>query len=73
MLVLAHGSNSSHTDDLPHVGKSAAEGTARLVPLQRKAEQEEQARKAARKAKQAAEAKSQGEKEGKAEKDAKKG
>ncbi|MFJ2598901.1 tyrosine-type recombinase/integrase [Streptomyces erythrochromogenes] len=34
---------------LPHVGKSAAEATAKLVPLQRKAEQEEQARKAAKK------------------------
>ncbi|WP_019888335.1 hypothetical protein [Streptomyces purpureus] len=26
---------------LPHVGKSAAEATAKLVPLQRKAEQKE--------------------------------
>ncbi|GHH91065.1 hypothetical protein GCM10017779_15220 [Streptomyces capillispiralis] len=35
---------------LPHVGKSAAEATAKLVPLQRKAEAEK-ARKAAKKAK----------------------
>lgn len=33
---------------LPHVGKSAAEATAKLVPLQRKAEAEEAARKAAK-------------------------
>ncbi|MFJ3832095.1 tyrosine-type recombinase/integrase [Streptomyces sp. NPDC090046] len=58
---------------LPHVGKSAAEATAKLVPLQRKAEQEEQARKAAKKAKQAAKAKAKGKKKGKAEKAAKKG
>ncbi|MFD4233929.1 hypothetical protein [Streptomyces sp. McG3] len=31
---------------LPHVGKSAAEATAKLVPLQRKAEAEKAARKA---------------------------
>ncbi|MFI9629195.1 hypothetical protein [Streptomyces sp. NPDC052042] len=36
---------------LPHVGKRAAEATAELMPLQRKAEQEEQIRKAAKKAK----------------------
>ncbi|WRZ57966.1 tyrosine-type recombinase/integrase [Streptomyces sp. NBC_01294] len=58
---------------LPHVSKSAAEATAKLVPLQRKAEQEEQARKAAKKAKQAAKAKAKGKKKGKAEKAAKKG
>ncbi|MEV6673392.1 site-specific integrase [Streptomyces sp. NPDC051162] len=58
---------------LPHVGKSAAEATAKLVPLQRKAEQEEQVRKAAKKAKQTAKAKAKGEKKGKAKKAAKKG
>ncbi|MCP3758366.1 site-specific integrase [Streptomyces sp. TBY4] len=58
---------------LPHVGKSAAEATAKLVPLQRKAEQEEQARKAAKKAKQAEKAKAKGKKQGKAKKAAKKG
>ncbi|MFH9069674.1 tyrosine-type recombinase/integrase [Streptomyces alboflavus] len=36
---------------LPQVGKSAAEATAKLVPLQRKAEAEKAARKAAKKAK----------------------
>ncbi|NEB57473.1 tyrosine-type recombinase/integrase [Streptomyces griseus] len=36
---------------LPHVGKSAAEATARLVPLQRKAEADKAARKAAKKEK----------------------
>ncbi|MFI1783514.1 tyrosine-type recombinase/integrase [Streptomyces rubiginosohelvolus] len=36
---------------LPHVGKSAAEATAKLVPLQRKAEAEKAARKAAKKEK----------------------
>jgi hypothetical protein len=36
---------------LPQVGKSAAEATAKLVPLQRKAEAEEAAHKAAKKAK----------------------
>ncbi|MQS05705.1 site-specific integrase [Streptomyces alkaliphilus] len=36
---------------LPHVGKSAAEATAKLVPLQRKVEAEEAARKAAKAAK----------------------
>ncbi|MFD7538121.1 tyrosine-type recombinase/integrase [Streptomyces sp. NPDC059819] len=55
---------------LPHVGKSAAEATAKLVPLQRKAEQEEQARKAA---KQAEKAKAKGKKKAKAKKAAKKG
>ncbi|MCJ1678255.1 hypothetical protein MTF65_13035 [Streptomyces sp. APSN-46.1] len=40
----------------------AAEATAKLVPHQRKAEQEEQARKAAKKAKQAAKAKAKGKK-----------
>lgn len=58
---------------LPHVGKSAAEATAKLVPLQRKAEQEEQARKAAKKAKQAEKAKAKGMKKGKARKAARKG
>ncbi|WFB08210.1 site-specific integrase [Streptomyces sp. LX-29] len=46
---------------LPHVGKSAAEATAKLVPLQRKAEAEK-ARKAAKKAKQAAKAQAKGKK-----------
>ncbi|WP_019888337.1 tyrosine-type recombinase/integrase [Streptomyces purpureus] len=46
---------------LPHVSKSAAEATAKLVPLQRKAEQEAQVRKAA---KQAAKAKAKGKKKG---------
>lgn len=36
---------------LPKVGKSAAEATAKLVPLQRKTEEEKAARKAAKKAK----------------------
>lgn len=36
---------------LPHVGKSAAEATAKLVPLQRKTEAEKAARKAAKKEK----------------------
>ncbi|MET9928009.1 MULTISPECIES: tyrosine-type recombinase/integrase [unclassified Streptomyces] len=36
---------------LPHVGKNAAEATAKLVPLQRKAEAEKAARKAAKKEK----------------------
>lgn len=36
---------------LPEVGKSAAEATAKLVPLQRRAEEEKEARKAAKKAK----------------------
>ncbi|MCY0922997.1 site-specific integrase [Streptomyces sp. H27-G5] len=58
---------------LPHVGKSAAEATAKLVPLQRKAEQEEQARKAAKKAMQAEKAKAKGKKKGKSKKAAKKG
>ncbi|KOG57860.1 integrase [Streptomyces virginiae] len=58
---------------LPHVGKSAAEATAKLVPLQRKAEQEEQARKAAKKARQAEKAKAKGKRKGKAKKAAKKG
>ena len=34
---------------LPHVGKNAAEATAKLVPLQRKTEAEKAARKAAKK------------------------
>ncbi|MEW2587971.1 hypothetical protein [Streptomyces virginiae] len=58
---------------LPHVGKSAAEATAKLVPLQRKAEQEEQVRKAAKEAKCAAKAKGKGKKKGKAKKASKKG
>ncbi|MFG2997249.1 tyrosine-type recombinase/integrase [Streptomyces sp. NPDC048340] len=58
---------------LPHVGKSAAEATAKLVPLQRKAEQEEQVRKAAKEAKRAAKAKAKGKKKAKAKKAAKKG
>ncbi|WP_043265434.1 tyrosine-type recombinase/integrase [Streptomyces sp. CT34] len=45
---------------LPHVGKNAAEATAKLVPLQRKAEEEKAARKAAKTAKKTkGEAKSQ--------------
>lgn len=36
---------------LPQVGRSAAEATAKLVPLQRKAEAEKAARKAAKKEK----------------------
>ncbi|TXS30772.1 site-specific integrase [Streptomyces sp. ms191] len=58
---------------LPHVGKSAAEATAKLVPLQRKAEQEEQVRKAAKEAKKAEKAKAKGKKKGKAKKTARKG
>jgi hypothetical protein len=38
---------------LPQVGRSAAEATAKLVPLQRKAEAEKAARKAAKAAKKA--------------------
>ncbi|WP_066950774.1 tyrosine-type recombinase/integrase [Streptomyces lushanensis] len=38
---------------LPEVGKSAAEATAKLVPLQRRAEEEKAARKAAKAAKKA--------------------
>jgi site-specific recombinase XerD len=38
---------------LPQVGKNAAEATAKLVPLQRKAEAEKAARKAAKAAKKA--------------------
>jgi integrase len=50
---------------LPHVGKNAAEATAKLVPLQRKAEAEEAARKAdkgRRKAKRAKKAQAEGKK-----------
>ncbi len=50
---------------LPHVGKSAAEATAKLVPLQRKAEAEEAARKAEKarkKAKRAKKAQAEGKK-----------
>ncbi|MFJ3636203.1 tyrosine-type recombinase/integrase [Streptomyces sp. NPDC090112] len=57
---------------LPHVGKSAAEATAKLVPLQRKSE-EDKARKAAEKAKRAEKAKAKGKKKGKAKKAARKG
>lgn len=38
---------------LPHVGKNAAEATAKLVPLQRKTEEKKAARKAAKSAKKA--------------------
>ncbi|MGA5217913.1 tyrosine-type recombinase/integrase [Streptomyces cinereoruber] len=60
---------------LPHVGKSAAEATAKLVPLQRKAEQEAQVRQAAEEAKKAAKAKAKAKRKKKAEakKAAKKG
>ncbi|MFB7338558.1 tyrosine-type recombinase/integrase [Streptomyces hydrogenans] len=58
---------------LPHVGKSAAEATAKLVPLQRKAEQEAQVRQAAEEAKKAAKAKAKRKKKAKAKKAAKKG
>lgn len=50
---------------LPHVGKSAAEATAKLVPLQRKADAEEAARKAEKarkKAKRAKKAQTEGKK-----------
>ncbi|MFJ9762319.1 tyrosine-type recombinase/integrase [Streptomyces erythrochromogenes] len=57
---------------LPHVGKSAAEATAKLVPLQRKSE-EDKARKAAEKAKRAEKAKGKGKKKSKAKKAARKG
>lgn len=40
---------------LPHVGKSSAEATAKLVPLQRKSEAEKAARKAAKAAQKAKE------------------
>lgn len=56
---------------LPHVGKSAAEATAKLVPLQRKAEQEEKARQTAKAAKKAA--KGKGKKKDRTKKTAKKG
>jgi len=58
---------------LPHVGKSAAEATAKLVPLQRKAEQEEQIRKAAKVAKKAEKAKAKRKTKVKAKKVGKKG
>ncbi|AVH96763.1 site-specific integrase [Streptomyces sp. WAC00288] len=58
---------------LPHVGKSAAEATAKLVPLQRKAEQEAQVRQAAEEAKKASKAKAKRKKKAKAKKAAKKG
>ncbi|MDI3388248.1 hypothetical protein QIS99_18855 [Streptomyces sp. B-S-A8] len=35
----------------PHVGKNAAEATAKLIPLQRRAEEEKAARKLAKAAK----------------------
>ncbi|MFC9258915.1 integrase [Streptomyces hydrogenans] len=44
---------------LPHVGKSTAEATAKLVPLQRKAEQEAQVQQAAEEAKKAQKAKAE--------------
>ncbi len=50
---------------LPHVGKSAAEATAKLVPLQRKADAEEaerKAEKARKKAKRAKKARAEGKK-----------
>ncbi|MFF4160590.1 hypothetical protein [Streptomyces sp. NPDC001678] len=51
---------------LPQVGKNAAEATAKLVPLQRKAEAEKAARKAAKAAKKAkAKAKKNGKGNGK--------
>lgn len=49
----------------PHVGKSAAEATAKLVPLQRKADAEEverKAEKARKKAKRAKKARGEGKK-----------
>ncbi|KUL46739.1 integrase [Streptomyces regalis] len=52
---------------LPHVGKSTAEATAKLVPLQRKAEAEE-ARKAAKKAAAKAKAEARAKKKGKRKK-----
>ena len=57
----------------PHVGKSAAEATTERVPIQRKAEQEEQARKADKTAEQAAKAEAKRKKKGKAKKPAHKG
>ncbi|EST38891.1 hypothetical protein N566_04885 [Streptomycetaceae bacterium MP113-05] len=56
---------------LPHVGKNAAEATAQLVPLQRKAEAEEAARKAEKarkKAKRAKKTQAEGKKKGKRKK-----
>ena len=56
---------------LPHVGKNAAEATAQLVPLQRKAEAEEAARKAEKarkKAKRAKKPQAEGKKKGKRKK-----
>ena len=56
---------------LPHVGKNAAEATAQLVPLQRRAEAEEAAReekKARKKAKRASKAQAGGRKKGKGKK-----
>ncbi|MBX9424433.1 site-specific integrase [Streptomyces lateritius] len=58
---------------LPHVGKSAAEATAKLVPLQRKADQKKQVRKAAKEAKKAEKAKAKGKRKSKAKKVTKKG
>lgn len=56
---------------LPHVGKNAAEATAKLVPLQRKAEAEEASRKeekARRKARRAKKAQARGKKKTKRKK-----
>ncbi|TLQ44546.1 tyrosine-type recombinase/integrase [Streptomyces marianii] len=53
---------------LPHVGKNAAEATAKLVPLQRKTEAEEAARKAAKKAAAKAKAEARAKKKGKRKK-----
>jgi hypothetical protein len=53
---------------LPQVGKNAAEATARLVPLQRKTEAEEAARKAAKETKDKAKAEARAKKKGKRKK-----
>ena len=53
---------------LPHVGKNAAEATAKLVPLQRKTEAEAAGRKAAKKAKDKAKAEARAKRKGKRKK-----
>ncbi|MFC9461942.1 hypothetical protein ACFT16_40375, partial [Streptomyces sp. NPDC056983] len=51
-----HPGQDIYQSVLPQVGRSAAEATAKLVPLQRKAEAEKASRKAAKKAKERAKA-----------------
>ncbi|MDC2958902.1 hypothetical protein PO587_31140 [Streptomyces gilvifuscus] len=53
---------------LPEVGKSAAEATAKLVPLQRRAEGKKAARKAAKKAQEKGKARAKAKKKAKRKK-----